>query len=225
MSQDKIWDYFQNEGIDSFSQATPRYKYIADRVEKSASATLRVLNIGVGNGGLERELLTKKIDVTSIDPNESAIERLKELGVDGHVGVIQSLPFEDSSFDCITISEVLEHLKQDDLLQGLKEIRRVLKRDGLIIGTVPFHEKLEDNATVCPHCGEHFHRWGHEQSFDKKKLSVLLESEFTLLHISCRTFVPWSAHPMRILKSTFKYLLGRLGEPIASPSLYFECRK
>lgn len=225
MGQDKIWAYFQNEGIDSFSQAVPRYKYIANRVEKTASDSLHVLNIGVGNGGLERELLAKKIGVTSVDPNEAAIERLKELGVDGHIGVIQSLPFEDSSFDCVIVSEVLEHLKQDDFVLGLKEIRRILKTNGLIIGTVPFHENLEDNATVCPHCGEHFHRWGHEQSFDKKRLADLLRDEFTLLHISCRTFVPWSAHPMRILKSVFKYLLGRFGETIANPSLYFECRK
>ncbi|AEM21046.1 Methyltransferase type 11 [Brachyspira intermedia PWS/A] len=45
------------------------------------------------------------------------------------------LPFEDSSFDVVTMLAVLEHLTYADEI--LKEINRVLKKDGRLIITVP----------------------------------------------------------------------------------------
>lgn len=224
MSQEKIWDYFQNEGMSSFDQALPRYRYISKRIANTMPNS-HVLNIGVGSGGLELALINKKVRVSSLDPSASAIDRLKTLGVDGHVGVIQELPFEDAKFDCVVASEVLEHLKEEVLLQALAEVSRVLKPNGAFIGTVPFNENLEDNITVCPCCGARFHRWGHEQSFNEDRLNSFLGREFSSCHISRRTFVPWGLHPLRIVKSAIKLLMARLGEAIANPHLYFECNK
>lgn len=47
------------------------------------------------------------------------------------------LPFADESFDVVTILAVLEHL--DDPHSILREIRRVLRRHGAIVVTVPSH--------------------------------------------------------------------------------------
>lgn len=47
-----------------------------------------------------------------------------------------TLPFENESFDSIFSSEVLEHVP--DMEKSLKELNRVLKRDGQILITVPF---------------------------------------------------------------------------------------
>lgn len=52
-------------------------------------------------------------------------------------GNIYQLPYEDSSFDKIILSEVLEHLPDD--LKALREVKRVLKRGGIILITVPNH--------------------------------------------------------------------------------------
>jgi len=225
MNQDKIWAHFQNEGMDAFGQVQPRYTYLINRIELDASSTSTILNIGVGNGALEMALLGKGRRVSSIDPNEEAIKRLAELGVDAQAGYVQKMPFESGVFDYVVASEVLEHLNDVDLKGGMAEISRVLKPGGVFIGTVPFNERLRDNAVVCPHCGTQFHRWGHQQSFDKERLARLLEQPFVLYHMSCRTFVPWSIKPMRILKSGLKWALARLGETIADPHLYFECKK
>lgn len=50
---------------------------------------------------------------------------------DGHV-----LPFEDEAFDSIISSEVFEHIR--NIEEIIVELRRVLKKDGIMLLTVPF---------------------------------------------------------------------------------------
>ena len=45
------------------------------------------------------------------------------------------LPFSDASFDLVYASHVLEHIKEDEL--ALREIRRILRDDGIAILPVP----------------------------------------------------------------------------------------
>jgi len=225
MNQDKIWTYFQNEGVASFEAALPRYRYLLKGLQKKIRAPAKVLNIGVGSGRLEGFLMEAGYSVAALDPDESAINRLQNMGMDARIGVAEHLPFQDSSFEAVMASEVLEHLEPEKCHQAISEILRVLKPGGYFIGTVPYQEQLEDNLTVCPHCGERFHRWGHRQAFDKARLAGLLDDGFELMSLSRRAFVVWGLSPMRLFKSCFKWLLGRMGEQIAAPHFYFECRK
>lgn len=48
---------------------------------------------------------------------------------------VYHLPFPNNFFDCIILSEVLEHLGEEDT--ALQEIKRVLKKDGILLVTVP----------------------------------------------------------------------------------------
>jgi ubiquinone/menaquinone biosynthesis C-methylase UbiE len=50
-------------------------------------------------------------------------------------GNIYHLPFPDSYFDGVILSEILEHI--DDDVAGLREVRRVLKPGGVVAITVP----------------------------------------------------------------------------------------
>lgn len=63
-----------------------------------------------------------------------------------------TLPFENESFDSIFSSEVLEHVP--NLEKSLKELNRVLKKDGQILITIPFSFPE------------------HEMPFDFRRLSV-----------------------------------------------------
>ncbi len=47
------------------------------------------------------------------------------------------LPWQDNFFDFIMLSEVLEHLIPSDIPGVLKEIKRVLKKDGYLVITTP----------------------------------------------------------------------------------------
>jgi SAM-dependent methyltransferase len=184
-----------------------------------------ILNIGVGSGKLEALLLEAGYSVAALDPDATAIRRLESIGVDARTGFAEQLPFDDGIFEAVIASEVLEHLDATQCVQVVSEIFRVLKLEGYFLGTVPYQENLSDNLTVCPHCGERFHRWGHRQTFEKRDLASLFAERFELVSLSRRAFAVWSPQPRRLLKSGVKWLLGRMGEQIASPHFCFECRK
>ena len=228
MDQSKIWDHFQNddEAGDVFVNALPRYEFIAQRIASGMS----VLNIGVGRGGLEAILIKKGAVVSCLDPSESTIDRLRkqyELGERARVGFSQAIPFPDSQFEVVVMSEVLEHLSDDVLNSTLVDVRRVLKPDGHFIGTVPANENLPDNGAMCPHCGKSFHRWGHLQSFSLIRLrELLLANSFSILRNETRAFPDWRrSGGKNIIKNSIRYVLGRAGSPIASPCIYFEARR
>lgn len=68
-----------------------------------------------------------------------AMQDAGEVGPDAEAACVQGdalrLPFPDDTFDRIIASEVLEHLREDEL--ALAELTRVLKPGGIIAVTVP----------------------------------------------------------------------------------------
>lgn len=188
--QDLIWDHFQNEGSGYFVNSLARLKYLASYLRPG----WRILNIGVGDGTLERLALSKGCDVFCLDPSARAVERLRselKLGEKARVGYSQRLPFEDDEFDAVVMSEVLEHLSEEELQRTLKECLRVLCVGGLFIGTVPADERLFENHVVCPSCGHIFHRWGHAQEFSEQRLRGLLGRCFGNCVVKRKFFGNW----------------------------------
>ena len=190
-NQDKIWDYFQNEGVESFSQSLGRQEFLV----RSILPGMRVLNIGVGNGSLEILASAKGVDIWSLDPSERAIERLRKtlgIGEKAQIGYSQKIPFPDVYFDCVVMSEVLEHLDDEVLEASLDEVCRVLKSSGLFIGTVPARERLNDQQVICPQCGCQFHRWGHKRYFDIDTLTHCLSTRFVVKRSVEKFFIDWA---------------------------------
>lgn len=84
-------------------------------------------------------------------------------------GDVTNLPFRDCSFDTVFCTELLEHLCDKNLENGLKEIRRVLSERGYLIITVPYKEKLEAQMVLCPKCGARFHSGDIYKSLMRKE--------------------------------------------------------
>lgn len=192
MSQDLIWDHFQNEGVASFDRADPRLQFLLRQLRPGE----RVLNIGVGSGALERLAVKRGIDIWALDPSERSMDALRRelsLGDHAQTGYSQNLPFPDDHFDAVVMSEVLEHLDEDVCTRSLREVRRVLRPSGRLLGTVPAREPLELSEVVCPDCGNRFHRWGHQTSFDVGSLRALLEADFRVSCVQERYFNEWEA--------------------------------
>jgi SAM-dependent methyltransferase len=191
MRQDLIWEFFQNEAPEAFRGSLPRLKYLAKRVRRKG----RVLNVGVGTGLFEEVALKKGLDVYSLDPNEKAVSTIhKRFGMKEKalVGYVQDIPFKNEFFQTVVVSEVLEHLGDEELHRALAEIHRVLATGGRIIGTVPARENLRDQLVVCPKCGERFHRWGHAQTFDSVSIKALLSRHFDVEQAFECLFVDWT---------------------------------
>lgn len=223
--QAKIWQHFQNTDHDSFAPAYPRLNFLLTRIAKHSRDTPAVLNIGVGGGYFELEAKKLGWQIHAADPDEQAITRLVTQGIDARVGTLGHLPFADASMDFVVASEVIEHLPDSDLPAALIEIHRVMKPGALFIGTVPHAEVLADNQTVCPHCGEVFHRWGHHQSFTLGRIREFLGARFTVQTVSRRAFITLWRSPFGFVKGIARQLLAKLGEPMAYANIWWVARK
>jgi len=191
MEQDKIWNFYQNDNRQIFEGAIARLSYLTSLVARNE----KILNIGVGDGYLEKILTKKGCLVSALDPSKKSIEKLREalhLGERARVGYSQEIPFGDKTFDVVIMSEVLEHLSDKALKKTLLEVRRVLLPGGRFMGTVPAQENLLEQMVICPDCGKQFHRWGHTQSFNIDRLTNLLATQFELRKVTEKVFVTWS---------------------------------
>ncbi len=101
-----------------------------------------ILDVGTSTGTNLR--LLKEMGFTNflgLDKSQEAIRwcESKELGT-VRQGDIHAIPFPEESFDLILATDILEHV--DDDLRALKELRRVLKKSGRIVITVPAFRSL-----------------------------------------------------------------------------------
>src|SRR5947209_6481672 len=189
-SQIRLWSHIQTERPGAFEGSQKRLDSLVRIAERYANGRT-LLNIGCGNGYLERQAQQRDWKVFSVDPDQQSIERLKADGVDAHCGLIESLPIRSESINAVICTEVFEHLTPESMEAGLKEIRRVLVPGGVLIGSVPYRENLADNEVFCPDCRKCFHRWGHEQSFDEAKLHSVLSKYLSVQRVRPVYWVPW----------------------------------
>ena len=97
---------------------------------------LSVLDVGCGNGSqLAIPLADGGYQVTAIDLHQSSIERGRRSSsaVKFHHGSVSDLPL--IKFDCVIISEVLEHLNAPEIL--LRTALPYLSESGILVITVP----------------------------------------------------------------------------------------
>jgi SAM-dependent methyltransferase len=125
-------------------------------------------------------------------------------GVDHQVD-IQNLPFEDGSYDFIFASHVLEHIPDDN--KALRQIRRVLKPNGIAILPVPVVcdntiEYSEPNPHEAYHVRapglDYFQRYKNHFSGVEVHASDSLPEKHQLFIYEDRTVWPTKACPLRL---------------------------
>ena len=101
----------------------------------------RVLDLGCRSGALTRHFLDGN-EVVGLDVDRAALAKAEALGIQPvQANVEEPLPFEDGSFDAVVAGELFEHLQFPDTL--VREIRRVLRPGGVIVGSVPNAYRLQ----------------------------------------------------------------------------------
>jgi len=116
-----------------------RRRIIQSLVEKIRTtlpnAKPKILDVGCGTGA-NLKMLTAYGSAEGVDISPQAVDFCRERGLDSvKLGAIEHLPYESGSFELVTALDVVEHL--DDDVAGLREMRRVLRRDGRILLFVP----------------------------------------------------------------------------------------
>jgi SAM-dependent methyltransferase len=96
---------------------------------------LKILNIGCGPGRTS-EMLNKFGQVISVEYDKFCCEfTAKKTGLEIINASITELPFENNTFDIVCGFDVIEHVEDDSL--GVSEMKRVAKKEGVIMITVP----------------------------------------------------------------------------------------
>ena len=110
-----------------------------------------VLDAACGTGYGSAVLAHNAERVDGIDISEESIhyadQRYGADNISFQQASVESIPYPESTFDVVVSFETLEHV--DELMQGrfLREIRRVLKPDGLLIMSTPNHEIYSKRGT------------------------------------------------------------------------------
>jgi SAM-dependent methyltransferase len=169
---------------------------------------MRVLDVGCGGGRHIRQtrmipgVIAIGLDLGKQEVSDTA-KMLRELdeipvGYGGAVpgagpwlsvrGSVYELPFKDAAFDCVIISEVLEHLGEDE--RALREISRVLKPGGVLAASVPNTWP----EAVCWWLSKDYRTWpgGHIRIYRRGELRD------KLTRAGYRVFKSHSAHALHV---------------------------
>jgi ubiquinone/menaquinone biosynthesis C-methylase UbiE len=124
------------------------YCKVSDTVLKHSGE--KILDVGVGNGYLEKMLFGKSnLIISGIDISEDMIKNATKRNYvavqQGRVvlalGDCCDLQFPDGTFDVVTSINTIYFWS--DTIKGLSEIRRVLKDDGIFVNAVYSQEWLK----------------------------------------------------------------------------------
>jgi SAM-dependent methyltransferase len=95
----------------------------------------RILDVGCGTGA-NLKMLASFGSAEGVDISDQAVEFCRQRGLSSvKLGAAEQLPYESETFDLVTALDVVEHL--DDDVAGLREMRRVLAKDGRVLVFVP----------------------------------------------------------------------------------------
>lgn len=130
------------------------------------------LDVGCASGYMLSEIakVYPEAEYVGVDIYDKAIEHARKTypNINFKVASADKLPFKDSSFDLILFYETIEHVERPE--QCLKEIRRVLKKNGTLILTMDSGNWLFrivwfiwENTTGKIWKGAHLHPFHHGQ--------------------------------------------------------------
>jgi len=134
--------YFTSKGL-APTEYTTRPLELAD-----VKPGHRVLDVGCGRGEIVFQTAAIGATAVGVDYADAALaiakatQKKHSVEIRDHTTFLQAdateLPFDDATFDRLFLLDVVEHLAPAELLQTLREVRRVLSPDGrLVVHTSP----------------------------------------------------------------------------------------
>lgn len=146
------------------------------RLVKEFAVGDKFLDAGCGTGLILRHLPVGSI---GLDINRRNIKRAKKHVAKAKLilGDIKNLPFDNRSLTTIICTEVLEHLLEPQ--KALKEFFRVLKSNGVLIGSVPAQNPVwRLRILSSTHPGEPYHRL-----YQNQEIQALLKPYGRILYL------------------------------------------
>lgn len=144
----------------------------------------KVLEIGIGDGFGSFYLKKNGLEVTALDIDYQAGQLLREryinrfnIKIDFVNGDATNLPFKDNSFDGVITCQVIEHIPENFIIDFLKEIKRVLNKNGVcLISTLNLEHNVKNPKTY-----QKFYQ--HHKEFTKDTLENTLQEVFDKIEL------------------------------------------
>lgn len=144
------------------------------------SKNKKVLDVATGNGYGAYELITrgKALKVIGLDQSQEAVSfasrKYRHLNLFFQKGLAEKMDFEDDFFDLVVSMETIEHVQ--NYQSFLKEVKRVLRPNGLFIVSTPNKNATLRGALINKPLNPY-----HFKEFTKKKLRKTLQQHFSCL--------------------------------------------
>jgi SAM-dependent methyltransferase len=113
----------------SYALARPPLRAVAER----GPSTL--LDVGCGRGDLGEALVRRGWHVAGVEPSPEACAYARRRGVHATTGTLESVSFDDETFDAVVMRHSLEHVP--DPIGDLERVRSLLRPGGLLALSVP----------------------------------------------------------------------------------------
>jgi len=137
-----------------------------------------VLDAACGEGYGSKMMSKVASSVVGIDLSEETIIKATQKYVSPNLsfetGDISKLDFEDDSFDVVVSFETIEHVPEHIQWAFIREVRRVLRSDGVLIISTPNKKISEQRKIVNEY---------HIKEFYKHEFCELLENEFSYVDL------------------------------------------
>jgi len=154
---------------------------------------ISILDAGCGTG-YNHKCFAQIGKTCGIDISDIALEYCAKRGLkDISRSSVTDLPFADGSFDIVVSADVLYHIAVEDDIKALEEMKRVLKKGGILIVNVPAFEHLRRPHDRAVHTGRRYTARGLS--------AKMKECGFELLKISYRNAFVYPAALAKSLMS------------------------
>jgi SAM-dependent methyltransferase len=163
---------------------------------------LAFLDAGCGTG-VNLALLGRLGSAFGVDISEEAIAFCRSRGVVAARGSVLELPVKSATVDAVTSFDVLYHSWVTDDLRAMREMARVLRRDGLLLVRVPALKLLWGAHDAAVHSRHRYTRGELEALLAHAGLTLLRSS-----YANCFLF------PVLLARRTLDRVLGRQGSDV-----------
>lgn len=176
-----------------------------------AQPNSKVLDIGCGDGSSLLTIQSCGAEAYGTEFDHNVIAPAEQLGLNIHIGDLNTIPQPDEWFDVITMNQLLEHVTDPQAF--LRQVKKKLKPGGQIVVTTPQFGSLPQRCS-----GRRWVNWHipfHLNFFNKHSIKRLVQqSGLTVERI--RTFTPMAW----VMLQTINLLRPKL--PVGTPNLFWK---
>lgn len=146
--------FWEDEKTAQSFKERPCSKYIIDEIDRYIKEEKHCFDIGCGGGRYSRYLNSKNIKVTAIDKYSNMATSLIKDNIEFVESSFDNIPFKNECCDNVICIGVLHNaVTETEFLNGVKEIYRILKKNGTAIISVFTNDIItSDLSKVSEHC-------------------------------------------------------------------------